>query len=50
MMMMQPAYMPDLFHPASWIPLVTLGAGWAVVSSAAIAVGLVLAGRLRRLP
>ncbi len=49
-MLMQPAYMPDLFQPAVWAPVVALGAGWAAVSSLGVALGLGLARRLRRLP
>jgi hypothetical protein len=48
-MLVQPAYVPDLFDPAAWAPLVAVAAAWVAASCLSVAAGLGLARRLGRL-
>jgi hypothetical protein len=48
-MVVQPAYVRDLFDPAAWLPLVALAAAWVGLSALGVAAGLGVARRLGRL-
>jgi hypothetical protein len=48
-MVVQPAYVRDLFDPAAWLPLVALAAAWVGLSALGVAAGLGVARSLGRL-
>jgi hypothetical protein len=47
-MLVQPAYVRDLFDPTAWLPLVALATAWVAVSGLSVAAGLGVARRLGR--